>query len=237
MTPEPENNAQKALSARLVIGIVLIVLGGLKVLDALNLFFLPQHFFISLWPLILVGIGILKLRRQPEKRVGAYVLIILGGIFLLGRFGDAKLGSFIGPVILVAIGIFVVLGALKRQRGVPPELQRSEDFLHGTAILSSYKQRVTSAAFRGGEVTAIMGGFDVDLRQACLGQEYVRLDVFTLFGGGEIRVPEGWDVVIQATAIAGGVDNKRVPLPSCDASRPRLLISGTVLFGGVEVKN
>jgi len=236
MTAEPDITTHRALSPRLIIGIVLVVLGGLKVLDALNLFFLPRHFFISFWPLILVAVGLLKLQRKPEKRVGAYILIILGGLFLLGKFGEFQLGSFIGPLILLAIGIFVVLGALKRNRGVPPELQHNEDFIHGTAILSGYKQKVNSAAFRGGEVTAIMGGFEVDLRQACLAQESVRLDVFALFAGGEIWVPEGWDVVIHATAIAGGVDNKRVPLP-CDTSRPRLLITGTVLFGGVEVKN
>ncbi|MBP1629030.1 MAG: hypothetical protein H6Q00_3505, partial [Holophagaceae bacterium] len=216
MSVEPGTTPPKVLSTRLIIGIVLIVLGGLLALDSLNLVILPPHFFISLWPLILVVIGIIKLRRQPEKRVGAYALIILGALFLLGRFSHEGLSDLVGPLILVAIGIFVVLGALKRHRGVPPELKHSEDFLQGTAILSGFKQRVTSAAFKGGEVTAIMGGFEVDLRPACIAQESVRLDIFALFGGGEIRVPEGWNVVIQATAIAGGVDNKFVPTPSCD---------------------
>jgi len=237
MTPDPERTPQKVFTPRLIIGIALVVLGGLLTLDSLKLVFLPHHFFISLWPLILIGIGLMKLRQRPERTTGAYVLITLGCIFLLGSLGQGSLEDLIGPLILVAVGIFVVLRALKRHRGDQLELRGSQDFLQGTAILSGFKQRVTSSAFKGGELTAILGGFQIDLRSACMEQESVRLDIFALFGGGEIRVPEGWNIVTQATAIAGGIDNKVVPTPTCDTPQPRLLITGIVLFGGVEIKS
>jgi hypothetical protein len=66
--------------------------------------------------------------------------------------------------------------------------------------------------------------------------EAARMDVFVLLGGGEIRVPEGWDVTINVSAIGGAVDDKRATLPTTEEHRPKLLITGTVLFGGIEVK-
>lgn len=236
MTPEPEKR-KNLLSPRLIIGVVLIVMGALIGLDQLDLVFLPPHFFVSLWPLILVILGFMRLRQRPERAIGAYILIGLGGFLLLAHFGKGEISDLIGPLILIAIGIFVVLGALKRHRNVPVELQKSQDFLQGTAILSGFKQQVASTDFKGGELTAIMGGFEVDLRQAAMTQENARLDVFALFGGGEIKVPEGWKVSIQTTAIAGGVEHKSVPTPSCCEPQPCLTVTGLVLFGGVEVKS
>nr|WP_320131682.1 LiaF domain-containing protein [uncultured Holophaga sp.] len=236
MTPEPETR-KNLLSPRLVMGIILIVLGALIGLDQLDLVFLPPHFFISLWPLVLVLLGFMKLRQRPERRTGAYILIGVGAFLLLSRFSHGEVSSLIGPLFLIGIGILVVLGALKRHRNVPVELKQSQDFLQGTAILSGFKQQVTSSDFKGGELTAIMGGFEVDLRQASMVQETARLDVFALFGGGEIRVPEGWNISIQTTAIAGGIHHKAVPAASGGAARPTLVLTGLVLFGGAEVKH
>jgi hypothetical protein len=115
-------------------------------------------------------------------------------------------------------------------------LQQSEHFAQGTAILSGFKNRVMSRSFKGGELTAIFGGFELDLRQAVMDGNSARVDLFVLFGGGEIRVPEGWDVVVQASAIAAGIDNKAAMLPVEGENRPKLVITGILLFGGAEIK-
>ncbi|MCC6514499.1 MAG: hypothetical protein IT187_10825, partial [Geothrix sp.] len=121
--------------------------------------------------------------------------------------------------------------------GVPPELARSEDFLQGTAIFGGFKRRVLTQAFKGGELTAIFGGYEVDLRQAALESGQARIDVFVLFGGGEIRVPEGWEVANRATAIAGALSDSTHHGPTTVEDRPRLVITGLILFGGTEVKS
>ena len=58
-----------------------------------------------------------------------------------------------------------------------------------------------------------------------------------LFGGGEIRVPEGWEVANRATAIAGALSDSTHHGPTTVEDRPRLVITGLILFGGTEVKS
>jgi predicted membrane protein len=79
-------------------------------------------------------------------------------------------------------------------------------------------------------------GFEIDLRKAELEAGTARIDVFVLFGGGEIQVPEGWEVQNQATAIFGGVNDK-TQTHALSVETPKVLLTGLVLFGGVEIKN
>jgi hypothetical protein len=78
-------------------------------------------------------------------------------------------------------------------------------------------------------------GCEVDLRYATMpeGGEAV-IDAFAFWGGVEIKVPEDWEVVNRVSAFMGGVDNKTRPLPN--ATR-RLVVTGTAIMGGIEVKN
>jgi hypothetical protein len=89
--------------------------------------------------------------------------------------------------------------------------------------------------FKGGRAMAVMGGCEIDLRRASMpeGQE-VMVDVFVMWGGIEIKVPEDWVVVNHGTAILGGFENKTRPLPG---AAKRLVVTGTAIMGGVEVKN
>ncbi len=230
--PEPRRRPGFALSPSLVIGIVVIFLGVVFMLDSLNI--LDRNRVLSFWPAILLVIGLIKIRSSRGSATGGYVLTAIGAFLLLVNLGG---GSVIGPLILVAVGIAIVLHALKRHRGVPPELQRAEGFVRGNAIFSAFEHRLRSQAFRGGEVTALFGGFDVDLRQTAMEGPTARLDTFVMFGGGDLRVPEGWEVQVQAAAGFGGGGGNTLPVPAASGPRPRLLVTGLVLFGGVEIKN
>ena len=79
-----------------------------------------------------------------------------------------------------------------------------------------------------------MGGCEIDLRQASIDGEAV-IDVFALWGGIEIRVPEDWTVVSRVMPILGGVEDKTRP-PQTAAGK-RLVVRGFVVMAGVEMKN
>ena len=79
-----------------------------------------------------------------------------------------------------------------------------------------------------------MGGCEIDLRKATIGEEEAVLDIFAFWGGVVIQVPEEWEVDNRVNAFLGGVENKTRPVPS---GAQRLVLTGTVLMGGAEVKN
>jgi hypothetical protein len=112
--------------------------------------------------------------------------------------------------------------------------------LNEFAFLGGGERIIRTPDFRGGEVTAIMGGFEIDLRGAGIVGDEAVLEVFTLWGGVEIRVPEDWIVQIQATPILGGISETvtgpAVPAAPSSGPRKRLVIRGTAIMGGVEVK-
>ena len=112
--------------------------------------------------------------------------------------------------------------------------QTGNDTLSGMAILGAFIRGSNSQAFRGADLTAIMGGCEIDLRNAAIHGE-ATIDVFALWGDIEIRVPEDWTIESRVMPVLGGVEDKtRAPK---GASAHRLILRGFAIMGGVEVKN
>lgn len=105
------------------------------------------------------------------------------------------------------------------------------------AIFGGIKQRVTVKNFRGGRLTAVFGGFEVDLTRADIDGQAAVIDASALFGGGEIRVPPGWIVEIRGLAILGGYTDETHQEVSDPATAKRLIVKGIAALGGVVIKN
>lgn len=105
------------------------------------------------------------------------------------------------------------------------------------AIFGGIKQRVTVKNFRGGRLTAVFGGFEVDLTRADIDGQTAVIDASALFGGGEIRVPPGWIVEIRGVAILGGYTDETHQEVSDPATAKRLIVKGIAALGGVVIKN
>jgi predicted membrane protein len=106
--------------------------------------------------------------------------------------------------------------------------------LSAMAILGGVSRGNNSRSFRGADLLAIMGGLQIDLRQAAIHGEAV-MDVFVMWGGVEIRVPEDWTVSSRIVPLMAGVEDKTRPPQG--ASTHRLVLRGFALMGGVEIKN
>jgi predicted membrane protein len=96
-------------------------------------------------------------------------------------------------------------------------------------------RKSNAPAFRGADLTAVMGGCEIDLRQASIapGTEAV-IDVFAFWGGIDIKVPEDWTVVSRVVPIMGGIEDKTHAPQTPDK---RLVIRGMLVMGGCSVKN
>ena len=123
----------------------------------------------------------------------------------------------------------------------------SEPRLNDVNVFWGGRRRIISKNFMGGEIVAIFGGFEIDLTQADFPGDQVVIEVVTIFGGGEIRVPPTWDVLVDSVGIFGGTgDRTSHPLPQNQgaagstgpaAPHKRLIVKGVSIFGGLTLKN
>ena len=84
-------------------------------------------------------------------------------------------------------------------------------------------------------VVALMGGAELDFREARFGPGVTEVIVFAIMGGAEIIVPPGVHVDMNGLALMGGFSQSgSAPLPT-DPNAPILRIGGFCMMGGVEV--
>ena len=215
-----------------------LVGGGLMALGVL--FLLPVVTGVELsigkwWPLIILVGGVFALTRgapwQGLTAIGVAVLLLLANLAII----DTNIWQF-WPVLLLVAGAAILFGHARRSR--PQEgssfTSATSDDLNVASFFSGSEQRIDSQAFRGGRVTAMFGGADIDLRGAAIADGAATIDVSAVFGGVEIRVPDNWAVNVQASATFGGVETKRSGPADPKAN---LTITGSCLFGGIEIRS
>jgi predicted membrane protein len=240
----------RRMSTGTFFGLLLIVLGIFWVLHNTNVI----NFRIRVWwPLILIVIGLLHLYHH--RRIFDFVsllLIGLGVIFLLTGndiIARHEIWKY-WPIILVIIGISIVFNRgrvltpryhckidLKKGAGEEGAESRasSDDRIDEATIFGSISKKITTKSFKGGSISVVFGAAEIDLRSAQLAEEGAVLDISTIFGGVEIRVPESWTIQTRSSAVLGGVDAKYSNTE--DNTGKRLVINASAIFGGVDIKN
>lgn len=215
-------------------GIVLIIIGVLFLLDNLDIipYYLPN--FLFQWESIFVIIGISML--ATGRRAGL-VFLLIGGFFLIPEIFYIP-GFYFDdwwPMILVIIGISVLLRG--RHKGAPKPGEVDENFLDEMSVFGGTKKVVTAQELRGGKLTFVFGGSEINLTNANLAPGENVIDVFVLFGGTTIVVPPEWKVRIDATAIFGGFSDERNPVVTDGDDTKELVIKGFIMFGGGDIKS
>lgn len=225
------------MSGHLIIGIIFVVMGVLFLLEKLS----PIQagiYFLRFWPALLVvyGLGRIAGGYGLNDRLWGGLWVFVGTWMVLEHIGivNRSIWDF-WPVIFIAIGLSIVLRAVNRPGVSAPE-GTDASRLSAFALWSGVERRYTSQMFQGGEATAIMGGVEIDLRQALLPEGLpVVVDVFALWGGIDIRIPGDWSVRNEAMAILGAVEDTRKEVSS-NATR-QIVIRGAAIMGGIEIKN
>lgn len=213
---------------RFYFGTLIIVLGAILLADAADIVDAGE-LIGNWWPLALIGAGLLSLYVNPSHWPLGVVITAVGGALLLQSLEIADVGSLIWPTILILVGLFVIFGRRLMRVTEAGDHIRSFSIFSGTEVASHSKQ------FRGGSISAMFGGAEVDLRDAVPAPD-ARLDVFAAFGGVEIRVPEGWQVDVSGLPLFGGIENATAK-ETLPAEAPVLPVNATALFGGVEIKH
>lgn len=213
---------------RTATGILILAFGVLALLDAFNIIELWSYASVW-WPLAIIVAGILVLINNYREYLTAIVLVALGGILQLNRLDviEVNVWQLFWPLVIIAIGFSILTRRGSRKLYVQ-DADNITAFFGGSDTINKSKN------YEGGKVSAIFGGVTLDLRDATIKKE-ATLEVFTLCGGVEVKVPRDWQVRQQAFPILGGVETKSHTTDNTDG--PVLIITGTVALGGVEVRN
>jgi len=227
-TPQPA----RPIAPQLVMGLLIVVVGMLFTLE--NVGVIDAHEYLRYWPVGLIAVGLLKLWQGSGAIFGGFIFVFVGVWLLLQAMGIVTVSLWdLWPMLLVFAGASMVW------RGMyGGSAERATADAHSTvsamAVLAGINRGNTSKTFRGGDLTAVFGGCQIDLRQAAIEDEAV-IDVFAMWGGIEIKVPENWSVSGRVTPILGGYEDKTRRV--ADGTNQRLLVRGLVIMGGVEIKN
>ncbi|HEX5172477.1 MAG TPA: LiaF domain-containing protein [Cyclobacteriaceae bacterium] len=112
-----------------------------------------------------------------------------------------------------------------------------EDFIDVTNVFGGTKKRIFSKNFYGGDITNFFGGTDLDLTQADITKEGIAtVDITQIFGGVKLIVPANWTIKSEMTTVLGGFDDKRMNITQ-PTEKKVLVLTGTCIFGGVEIKS
>jgi predicted membrane protein len=219
---------------RLIIGVVIVIVGALALF--MNLGFQIDISIWDYWPLILILFGLSRLLQPREYRstLSGLIFLVLGVFLLLNNLKVTNFGfSELWPILLILIGIAII----RQGYGTPGGNTRDTEYINLNAILGGGEYNYSSKSLKGGSVAAFMGGVKIDLRQADTQEEPMVIDAFSIMGGIEIVVPRNWEITVTGTPILGGMENKTTFESSPDGVSRKLLIKGTTIMGGVEIKN
>jgi predicted membrane protein len=192
----------------------------------------------SFWPTILIIIGgALLAKRRSRQSLWGFVFIFWGLWIYADQLGWIRINfwALFGPTLLVLIGGALVWRAVSPATGSNGRPVTSDSYIRTYALLSGSEIRPQSLTFKGAETTAVMGGVKLDLTGSQIEGESATIDVFALMGGIEIYVPRDWEVVNEVTSVLGACVDKR--RPSTTSNGKRLVVTGTALMGGIEIKD
>ncbi len=231
-------------NARIVFGLTVVAVGVLLTLDNLRLF--DFHDLWQFWPVALILVGIAKLSSGQPGR-GLFWLT-LGTAFLLPVVFEELTWHDLWdwwPLFLVALGLQMVArsffpNAGRRGRARPRQdsvaaaaAEAPDPDLQASAFLTGTQRRV-SGVLRHGDLTAVMGGCDIDLTGAETAPAGAEIEIFAFWGGVTLRIPDDWEVDPQVNVLMGVVeDNTR----QRRATGGKLTVRGMALMGGLELRN
>jgi predicted membrane protein len=223
----------------IVTGIIIMMVGGFWLLDETGI--LPHWIwseFIISWQMLLIAIGIISMTNTDNKTPG-FVLVIIGIIFLIIEYVrvDSEILFALGLMLIGAFILFRNFTGKKFERSFQAD-KGDPGYFEITSIFSGGDHKITSKELKGGKITSIFGGSDVNLYNADMLIEPMQLEIFTLFGGVSLSVPPDWEVKVDVQPVFGGFsDKRRYQEPAPGVEPKRLIIRGTLIFGGGEIKS
>ncbi len=229
-----EKTKHRGPSAQLVVGFVIVALGVVFLLQTLGL---ADFSNLTVWIpslIVLLGVWILIASRFTNWG-GALILIVFGSIAQLAALDIISWSNVwrLWPLALVIVGLVIIID---RARGQDGSNTNGNEYLKLFAMFSGNSQRSTAQSFEGGDLTAVFGGVELDITDVQVAEPPAIIHVFAMFGGMEIKASPDTLIQTHITPIFGGFEDKRRQRKALPGESAEIIIRGTALFGGIEIK-
>lgn len=221
-------------------GIVLVALGVLLGGRAAGLFDFDV-FFDGWWTLFIIVPCFIGLLTEKGARVGNMIGLGVGVLLLLACQDVIAFDMFwklLVPGIIIIIGLALIFKNLfakqfnDKVKDLKKDLKDAEAN-ESVAAFSGQNINMDGEELKAKKITAVFGGYKLDLRGAKINKEAI-IEATAVFGGIEIMVPEKCIVKIKSNSAFGGFKNNHKD--SGDDDAPIIYINGSAVFGGIEVK-
>ncbi|MCK9219463.1 MAG: DUF5668 domain-containing protein [Bacteroidales bacterium] len=242
MEPHGDHHGNRHQTKKYTVGVIVIIAGLLLLLVNTRVLPYELHHILISWQMLLIGIGLISLFNN-ESRIPGTILILIGGIFILPRIFNLPFDVWhlFWPVILIGIGVLMLFRKMPHHpyhAGISQSNQTlDEGYIHEENIFSGGKQKIMHQVFRGGHINCLFGGAEVDLTQATQVEGVSELEINCIFGGVTLVVPPDWRIQLKMTSILGGFSDKRSYIKENQDSSRILIIKGSTIFGGGEIKS
>lgn len=229
-------NARKTV-ANFLLGLAFIIAGALFAGDALGLFDLDQisKVFPGWWALFIIVPCLVSFISNGIRFVNALGFII-GVIFLIGEQLKIKhnfsYGKLILPIVLIFAGLQILFSNRKNPAIAIPKTDNFSNYPSFTAIFGGYERRFAGDRFEGANCTAVFGGAELDLRDAVIEKDIV-INATAILGGIDIFLPDNVNVKIEGVPVFGAIEDR---IRNDQQDRPTVYIKATIIFAGLEIR-
>ncbi|RKD18946.1 hypothetical protein BCY91_13770 [Pelobium manganitolerans] len=208
---------------------------------------IKHRFKNSFWMIsLLVGGVFLAERISPELSVAHFtwpaILIGLGIFFIFSKGFDHNGCSRRAKWRREKRAAFQDFAYTEAPKNEEPATDKKAyrvaggDYLDSVSVFEGTKKNILSKDFKGGEVVNILGGAELNFYNADI-EGVVVLDVTQIFGGTKLIIPPTWEVVTEMAAVFGGIDDRRGLNQVLTDRSKVLVIKGTSIFGGIDIRN
>ncbi|MCC6550822.1 MAG: hypothetical protein IT279_12200 [Ignavibacteriaceae bacterium] len=232
-------------SPKNIIGLMLIVLGAAILLERAEIISGEVTGLIFSIPALLMLVGAIIYLNSSNKLLGSIVFLI-GALIMTGRiFPDLNIDfNLLLPVIIIIIGIYLVMKnkktvAASARLGNVMSRSDSKNIIDEIAIFGGGEKAIHSDNFRGGKITNIFGGSEIDLTDCRLpaDSQEIEIEIVAIFGGCELIVPRDWKIQVDGVQLFGGFSNKLRKRDEDIVLTPQtVFIRGVAIFGGAEIR-
>lgn len=244
MDPEYDKRQHMHSTKGRVFSGAFVVVVGLLLLAKQMGFELPSWLFT--WEMLVIAIGVYTGIKHDFKHIGWLIPVAIGSVFLLSDiFPGTKLENYFWPALVIFIGIGMISSAGRRKerwkewrekcQSYPGE-EVSDNMLDTVSVFGGIKKNIISKDFKGGEVTCVFGGAEINLSQADLHGNVV-LEVTQVFGGTRLIIPANWEIQSEVVAVLGSIEDKRPVSGPFSGEKKTLILKGVTLLGGIDIKS